>query len=1107
MRGYLLKAMLFCAILLALAGQTPVVADSRVRMLGGGEAGWDGWIAAGGAWSQVTGGRAQDPCPGTPHWESLHGGESATGSLRSPDFVIQGDLLRFFVNGWDGRWGDKTGNSFTLRSCEEGTVLRRSAPPKQDAFSTYTWLVTDLRGRMVHFEASDIDHGSGFAWLGLALLEEEAFAGSQRSSPYRALRMPAGFGTWGILRYDGARRKTPAYLSSLAGGETGTGTIESPSFTLSVAQIRLMVRGHAGERGERKSNWVALADAATDETLRSSPPPMSDFPKEIVWDVSGLRGRKVCIRLIDTDSDQGFAWMGLDSVDAGSNFRADFGKKPSLEGWQAISPEAQFITRDGIPFIIQRQPPLSEGGAYRMPLGFKARRLLLLGMTNSLDVGCPVWADPRQTLRRFWLGDRLGELRIAYADGIVQTYPLTLGESLWWGRRFSDFPEPFKSDPAASKVLAASLRLYPPEPVGDGYFMAAIAPRPAKMAAIEFVDNPRKEGVPIIVGVSVQVAGGENVPGGVAVPTGNPPAAVCDFIEHRTLRAAGVGEKEAQRRLSALRHVLYTTEDDFREPVHADIPEGYRGPRVSFKGNAYADVLTGVFHHNLHDIDRKVTQDGMYHTSTKDAPSWGGYEGFGTYKDGVQSYYSTCWTRDMGRSMGELAALGYWDKCKLTADYVLLLAKAWQVGKLPEMNLIGEVKLDLDGRRLPPHVCRILNSPNTTPGQGCFENDGHGMTGLFLYNLWRRIPDREQWLRACWQDVQYLGDWVVWQLAHPDVSGATETLRTDSECAGGIGHSVYADMAQMEMLQGLAQMADSIGRKEKGEEWRRTAERLRRGIAKEYAESDPKYGTVWTRRNAGWPNQSTVLGPLIFLADRRGFAPEDDDPQWRPISEATYRRLTDSYPNFGYYGVAMGYGQGFVTQGALLLDRMKDASIMLEWAAKCIYCKQRKPFIVPEGCELHPSGDYWHRTGDLGNGVQEGEIVKALRLVIGLDDNRPERLRVMPRMPYGWSEIRVEGMPAMVPTVAGWEVARLAYVLSRNAGGMRLELRSDRPLPEMTIRLGPFAASPRMADGYLNGQAVRATWAKSGDSWWSTLAVPRGSEGLVAQVLLPAKTQ
>ena len=56
------------------------------------------------------------------------------------------------------------------------------------------------------------------------------------------------------------------------------------------------------------------------------------------------------------------------------------------------------------------------------------------------------------------------------------------------------------------------------------------------------------------------------------------------------------------------------------------------------------------------------------------------------------------------------------------------------------------------------------------------ENDGEGLTTLFIYKVWQRLPDRNEWLRAHWPEVKGQGDWVLWQFAHPEFSGATNDL-------------------------------------------------------------------------------------------------------------------------------------------------------------------------------------------------------------------------------------------------------------------------------------------------------------------------------------------
>ena len=110
------------------------------------------------------------------------------------------------------------------------------------------------------------------------------------------------------------------------------------------------------------------------------------------------------------------------------------------------------------------------------------------------------------------------------------------------------------------------------------------------------------------------------------------------------------------------------------------------------------------------------------------------------------------------------------------------------------------------------------------------------------------------------------------------MTGAKDgVLYTTGESAAGKGYSVYPDAVCMTALEALAQMADSIGETQSATLWRDRAAKMRAAIPARYVIADPKYGRVWMLESAGWPNQSTVLGPLIFLADSRGFAPQDDE--------------------------------------------------------------------------------------------------------------------------------------------------------------------------------------------------------------------------------------
>lgn len=752
----------------------------------------------------------------------------------------------------------------------------------------------------------------------------------------------------------------------------------------------------------------------------------------------------------------------------------------------------------GVPFI-EEPLPLPEHGSAELQVGEKVDRIFLLGMYDAkqpitkivvpgviTDRTLPLygWADQRNAAVRAMVGDEMGRIRLNYADGTSQVFPLVLGESVWYGQAFYNYQDPFSTDAAMRHAFAQALRLYPPTPVRDGNYVAIIKPRAVPLRSITFENSQEKNGTVVIAGITVESADTNGIAGATALQAGPMPADFARFVDEKPLRSLGQDEHETQRQLENLRRALYSSDESFKGPVPLKIPSGYIGPIVSFEGSLYADVLANAFYNNVQDILAKIDEKGMYHTSTKNAISWGGYRGFGTFRTNVQAYYGVAYTRDMGRSLQEITVLGYTNDAERCADWCLKTARLFETR--PSLKYKGVV--------LPPHWGDLANSPRNPS----FENDGQGLTTMFIYKLWQRLPDREVWLRAHWPDVQCLGDWILWQFAHPEITGATNgVLFTTGESAYGNGNSVYPDSACMNALRALADMADSIGETNSAQAWRARADLMQEAIGRQYVIHDPQYGPVWTLNYADWSYDSTVLGPLIFLADYQGFAPENENDDWRSIDTAAYQRLIDTfrpYQPFGFYGKAMGYGQGFVTQSALLLDRMHDATTMLDWDAKEIYdprINQFDHFVVSEGVQISPDGRYWYRFGDLGNGVQEGETIKTLRLVIGVDDTHPQRLQFYPRMPYDWNKIAVEKYPVVFEDSGKMETAFLHYTLKRTTHGMKLEIHADKDLGIVTMRLGPFEKAPKPSDIQVNSHPpANATIVQSGDSWWVSFAAP-----------------
>jgi len=162
----------------------------------------------------------------------------------------------------------------------------------------------------------------------------------------------------------------------------------------------------------------------------------------------------------------------------------------------------------------------------------------------------------------------------------------------------------------------------------------------------------------------------------------------------------------------------------------------------------------------------------------------------------------------------------------------------------------------------------------------------------------------------------------------------------------------------------------------------------------------------------GWPHQMAAMAAIMALADRIGFDLSGEiRPGPRPIARPTGARSASSaFPAYSA-GAGDGYGQSFLAECSLLTDEMGDAKRCVENLAKYAYSPLYMPYITPEGCEVDARRGCWHRTGDLGNGVQEGESVKVLRLVLGVDDLTAAHTKLMPRMLSGWTEMSTEGYP------------------------------------------------------------------------------------------------
>jgi hypothetical protein len=371
-------------------------------------------------------------------------------------------------------------------------------------------------------------------------------------------------------------------------------------------------------------------------------------------------------------------------------------------------------------------------------------------------------------------------------------------------------------------------------------------------------------------------------------------------------------------------------------------------------------------------------------------------------------------------------------------------------------------------------------------GFGNLENDGHGLIMLFQYRTWLHGSRRPEYVLGNWSAIREAAEYVCWLFDNPDVSRAhDDVLFSDSE-GGGLRASIYCDMPCWLGLTAYAEMAEATGKEEEAARWRQYAARLQRGIARYYLTHDAEYGDIWDPNKAAvWPFGHSVLAPVLIWPDYYGLDLSSMPPDWLARSRRTLElQLTRCRPDHAS-GVAMGYGQCFITQAALLLDEMGHASRCVDRLAQFTYCSRHKPYIVPEGCEIDPSGTWWRRTGDLGNAVQEGEAVKCVRVMLGIDDSSAACTVFAPRLPFGWREARAEGYPVM--TADGDRVAKrsVTFRLWRDPDRDRLDMRADGPLASVRLRLGPYPAATRKVMVAVNGRREDLTTFRSGDSAWA----------------------
>lgn len=746
-----------------------------------------------------------------------------------------------------------------------------------------------------------------------------------------------------------------------------------------------------------------------------------------------------------------------------------------------------------LPFPYEAKPETTVKGKY----------LYAIGGYYDPDIGCPAWGTSDPADIRF-LGDCMGEIVIRYTDGREDRFPLVLGYTLWLHSIWNESPAPFygkAKDDRLTELLTDSLCLYGAWERKENYILRIALPdRP--ILSITAETSPVKNGHPVFTGLYVTDA--EEIP-----ETAEDAAAAAFFTAH-TVSLEGKVPTKVTEALESICYALHTFEADFADAPAFLYPAVPEYGKIRFFGSPIAEIASGVVYFNMENLKERTDSDGFIHTSYRNAPSWR-YDGFGPYVCAANSYWDSFYSRDGARAIMTLNSYGYTEKAEAACEF----GNRW-------MMTYPEEGLTIGGKPIPGHFSVIPNKPfiyskvltkiGAVPAlcddpdadavedpdePTCFgwptrytrrkfgdehenlgnqETDGHGLMMLGVYNVWHNLGCTREYVEKNWNYIQEAARWIVWCFDNPDVSFVKDDLLYGETEAAMNDYTLYANVPCYLGIMGYAEMAEAVGKTEEAALWRKYGARLRAGIDAGLARDGR-----WNEEKFGFIHDPVVT----MLSDYCGYDTADMPVDWLERSRAVYRQDLEKTVAHGWYGASgIGYNHSMMTQNALLLDQMADAGRLVESLTKLSYSPRLpEPYMVPEGLAVDAEKGILRRQGDLGNLVQLAEAMKSYLLVSGISPVWQNTLKVMPRLPEGWS-VSLEGFPVQNST------AQIAMHTSYPIGNCQeMELQVDGGIAEtaLWIRFGPFPTAETEANITLNGKTYILPLAESGDSKWAWL--------------------
>ena len=367
--------------------------------------------------------------------------------------------------------------------------------------------------------------------------------------------------------------------------------------------------------------------------------------------------------------------------------------------------------------------------------------------------------------------------------------------------------------------------------------------------------------------------------------------------------------------------------------------------------------------------------------------------------------------------------------------------------------------------------------------KGNRENDGHGLSMMGRYMAYYKQGASKDWNRNHFAATLAGAEWINWQLETDLIRPGVrkDVLFTNSECAYD-SYDIYSSFCCLWGLKLYIKMAEQLKETEYAEKWKKLYQRLAEGIYKELTD-ETEYGKVWhTEKNTEWQDHAHKLCHLDMATDGETFTPLEDyknnetDSKFLQIDINSYRYLMKdkNYNSLRMYG----YGQGFMAQSALLLDEMADYEKFLDMLLRHAYLPKFGRWISPEGIILHKSEKYYIPVnGYMGQDSHLADSVKAVRLMLGADDNKPEKMRLIPRFPLSYQYACVKKYPVQVQN----KTIYMDYEYERGQTDC-FSYHIPAEKLELEVRLGPQRG--RTNKVFFNGKEHPFSQIESGDSTW-----------------------